>query len=391
MSEVPMPEPVALLPEELCTVSPSQLVTFDAERGGCQRKWAFQKLLGLRHETAATILGGDVHAVRELYLGTGEPIDQTTKAGQIAATGLAQIPAPGTVATEVEFHFALRPWAPGYGGLSWHGIIDMISMPGFPSFDSIFDSIVFIGDHKTTKNLRYAKSETELRSDPQWNTYVEYGFSLVRPAYPEDLIKTLWHYLTTVKPYVPKPVVVWAERGDPYRLEQVEYLKSLSYDVETIRRKPPKDVNELPPNFNACRDYGGCPFQGHQCRSSVSELFQFKPEGTTMAMSPEMQAKLAAMKNGGAAPAAAAAAPINPPADSATPAARRPGRPPGSTNKPKEPETDGNNSVSIDLSEVVGVLKSIATEQARHHAAMESAAETANEIAMNALEVAMSK
>jgi hypothetical protein len=386
--------PVALAPEEPCAVSPSQLVT----RRSCERKWGFQKLLGLRHETAATILGGEVHAHREAYLGTGEPIDQTTKAGLIASVGLTQIPAPGDVVVEREFAYWIRPMdlRRRDGGLYWGGIIDMLSAPGTPRADSP----AFIGDHKTTSDLKYAKSEQELRDDPQWNIYVAYLFALADVAVGQ----TLWHYITSRKPFVSKPVWVTAKRDDKYRLAVIETLKEESREIERIRRKPPEDVNDLEPNFAACRDYGGCPFQGGVCSAGLGTFFgATAPAKATAPETPasggsvmsDFASRIAAMKAGGAsAPATApAGAGVNPPPDGAE-VKRGPGRPPGARNKPKEEGGAievGALLPALDTGPIVAILTAMAAEEKRHHEAMEKAATEANEIAMAALEAAATR
>jgi hypothetical protein len=382
--------PVALPPSEPCAVSPSQLIS----KRRCSRYWGFQKLLNMRHDSAPAVFGRDVHGLREAHLQTGEPIDQTTKAGIVASTGLHQIPSPGNVIVEREFAQWLRPRDTyrGDGGLYWGGIIDMLSGPGFPREDSA----AFLGDHKTTGDLKWAKSETELRSDPQWNVYVEYFFQLTGL----DSVPTLWHYITTKKPFVSKPVWVEAKRDDQYRLAIVDQLKNETYEIENIRRAPPDDVNDLEPNLSACRDFGGCPYQGGVCRVGLGTFFG-APQAPAIPVTPvtgatKMSAfddRIAAMR---APQTSAAVAPtsagINPPPDNAPEAARRPpGRPPGARNKPKDEPTGAitNGAVealALDLGPIVEALAAIAAEQRRHNAEMEKHASAANEIAMATLE-----
>lgn len=363
-ASAPAEEPRPLASNETCTVSPSQHVTWRS----CERKWGFQKLLGLRHDSAASILGGEVHAVRERYLVDGAQIDQGTKAGLIASTGLHQIPRPGQVWAEVEFSRWLRARSmyAADGGLAWYGIIDMLGLPGEPAPSEFTESCAFVGDHKTTSDLKWAKTEAQLRDDPQWNIYVDYAFSLT----DVDRVKTLWHYVTTKKPLVAKPVVLWAERNDPHRQKVIEDLRNEAVLIETVRRKPPRDVNELRPNFAACRDYGGCPFAGVQCKSSLGDMFSVpnvpeKPsEPPTQKKSgafdmSDFKAKLAAMKAGGSA-APTSEAPVNPPAEK-----RGPGRPAGSPNKPKpEGGADTGAIVAAIEAQTKAILEAVAAGNA---------------------------
>lgn len=349
----PREKPEPLAPDRICTVSPSQHGTEES----CLRKWGFQTLLGLRHDTAASLLGTAVHAHRDKYLRTGEPIDQTTKAGIVAATGLRELPPPGSVEVEVDFYRWIREpsrVAIGNvnnqrvfgidGGLAHYGLIDFRDRSN-PRF-------TLVGDHKSTSDLKWAKSEAQLRSDPQWNTYVDAEFK-DRPEI--DYVKTRWLYITTRKPHVSKPVELVADRDDKYRLRIVNDLEQRAKMLEEIRRAPPEDVNELPPNFDACRDYGGCPFQGRECRATLGALFQPKKQKQTteplpMADFKDRLKKFKAKQTGNTDP-------VNPKSQKGkhdddmpdeetteeqptTSDKRGRGRPPGSLNKPKEVTMD---------------------------------------------------
>ena len=70
-------------------VSPSQIKTFRA----CTRKWALEKLAGLRGpETESQKLGKEVDDNNlQPYLRDGKPIDRSTRAGKIAASGRKRV------------------------------------------------------------------------------------------------------------------------------------------------------------------------------------------------------------------------------------------------------------------------------------------------------------
>lgn len=350
--------PVPLAPGEVCDVSPTQISTYRS----CKRKWAFQKLLGLRHDTAATIRGKKVHALRERALISGDPIDQTTIEGQIAATGFHEVTKPPTfdIAVEYEFRHAIT------NTLRWHGIMDVIAVNDSP--------YPWITDHKTTANLRYAKSEAGLRSDPQWNIYAEVALRM----FPEAAWAYLtWHYLTTKKPFVHKPVTLIAMRESSARIAEVGSLIATSKEIEKIRRNPPTDCNDLTPNTMTCGDYGGCPFRGAECRAGIGSFFQFTKDNlssdlVSLGSKQTKESNMSIMQDRLAAFRAKQGGKVNPTvsddveetaeetAESA-PVRRGPGRPPGSKNKPKEETTGGAGS--IDLSPIVAILEKIHEDQ----------------------------
>src|SRR4051812_30588555 len=72
--------------------SPSQIKAFEF---GCQRKWAFRHILNVPEPSFGfQELGKEVHKHLENYLRFGDMPPAETKAGQIALTGLDDLPKP---------------------------------------------------------------------------------------------------------------------------------------------------------------------------------------------------------------------------------------------------------------------------------------------------------
>lgn len=241
----------------------------------CESAWFLESVHGFpRRETAATAKGKAMHAELEAYLVDGKP------PGALASTGLAFLPTPPISRDLVEAALAIR--APG-------------SAPVVAKIDLIDpDRFATVLDHKSTSSIsKYAKSEEELRSDPQAIIYAvalaPYFAALAGgppPAPVED-------YTTPARPgrdvetypgvALALDALAWIPDG--IRFEHVYYQsKPLRSDrasvilsaadvrdgwrgVEAdVRRmadlaKGAPHVSEVPHNLEACGRYGGCKFR----------------------------------------------------------------------------------------------------------------------------------
>lgn len=242
-------------------MSPSQLETWRQ----CHRKWGWTYLAGIRGTgTKATALGTAVHAQLE---GAFTPptaagaapgfaaLDLTTEAGEIAAAGLSALPAPGTAGITAEGAFSFPdPWHPDV--LSWRGFKDLRHVTA--------DGQVTVYDHKTTSNLKWAKTAADLSKDPQAVIYAMDEF-LKNPAL--TTISLQWTYLRTRRPYVVHPVRQNLTRQ--VANEQFQIFSDQALACGKIAASV-TEVRELDHNPAACEAFGGCPFVP-LCRLTPSE------------------------------------------------------------------------------------------------------------------------
>ena len=136
-------------------VSASQIKTFR----DCPRKWYLPKIVKLPSpSTAATELGGQVHAELEAWLRDGTEFSATL-AGEIAKSGAHLVP----VARPVEIELSLADRIP---------ISDSpVKVVGF--IDALYPHDALILDHKTSSNKRYTKTARELAHDVQLILYAK--------------------------------------------------------------------------------------------------------------------------------------------------------------------------------------------------------------------------
>lgn len=218
----------------------------------CKRKYWFQY-----SGTSPTIpkanleLGTAIHAIHATYLESGQivmpketirvpfrvngeerhqdyaPEDQVA----LAQVSWAHLPAPGEGYTEV-------PWAYTYRGISFAGTIDYLHA-----------SKRLVVDHKTTSNLRWAKTTAELTIDPQ---VLLYGYA-AQIAHGPGTVDFLWSYTQTrTKP---------AWRGVEFSLMSQEIQEGMCRVTDTAEqileyhaRNP--DPMSLQPAPSECTVYG---------------------------------------------------------------------------------------------------------------------------------------
>lgn len=225
-------------------ISPSQIKTAFAPETGCKRKWAFNKIEGMRSPaTAATTLGTNVHAVAEDYLNFGKVPDMQKKQGRIFASGLHLVPDRKLI-TGVEKNFNLR----FSENVTFHGIIDFMGAD-------------FVGDHKTTSNFRYMLTPETLPTDPQG---VIYGMALAteRDFSLSEKFTLHWIYYLTKGKNEAREVKIKTNR---LQLERT-YFPIAEQAEELVRlRKTKQTALEVEPNYRACGAFGGCPFVS-QCQ-----------------------------------------------------------------------------------------------------------------------------
>jgi hypothetical protein len=353
----------------LILVSPSQIKTYRS----CVRKWALEKLAGLRGpETKAQTLGKEVDDNNlQPYLRDGKPIDETTDAGQIAASGLAWLPQPKWWGLEVQKHFTFV--SPSKLGFGYQGYLDLwLPHGGQPGFD---DELPVVADFKTTSAMKWALTEEQLRVDPQAVIYNVW-------AILETKSKTLhnsWLYLQTKGARIARPTQITVTTDEV--AEQFRGIEADAKEMMAIRAAMPAtadssaDVSReyalsLPGNTDACGDYGGCPFQ-HLC-FKLEDLFDVPSDAIVRKKETNVaQIDLFDMletKAGAPAPAPAgpptqaqiAAEPalgINPPMPEGTPLAP----PVGSTEAKKRGRPAGSKNKAA-AADILGVVPAVASD-----------------------------
>ena len=278
-------------------LSASQVQTFI----DCQRKWGWKYLDGIEEPlNASAELGRAVHAELEKYLKGGE-IDFTTEIGYIAASGLHHLPKPGAegMRVEEEFHFE------GPSGHTYLGYKDL-EMP----------RVVY--DHKSTGDLKWQKTEEDLKKDIPATLYAVDYF---RTHPDEDSVELRWVYYQTRG--TKKSAITVATR---YQVETWDRFLEIEQVAQQMQEASAKKTLELPPSVNHCSAYGGCPHQG-RCNLSPFDKMRAHMEQN------KLLASLQAKKNGavgaavtGTVPAGAGMVVPTPPASPApvTPAVSSP-------------------------------------------------------------------
>lgn len=232
----------------------------------CRRKWSFvyQDRISTPPSKSAA-LGTEVHAQLEAYL-KGGTLDYTSESGYIAEAAISYLPEPSDV-LEIEHEFLLV--SPRH---SYYGIIDLRNGTE-------------VTDHKTTSDLKWAKTSDDLAYDVQAVLYATTTFV----KHPEaGVVTCCWNYITTKKPYKAQPTYAFMTRD---RTEQV-FAR-----IEDIADKIEQDVGtatlDLPPSPESCEKYGGCPYR-HLCNlSPMQRMASIMSNGTTESLIQSLRNKQA--------------------------------------------------------------------------------------------------
>tara|TARA_R110002110_G_scaffold105718_2_gene265521 strand:+ start:497 stop:2113 length:1617 start_codon:yes stop_codon:yes gene_type:complete len=222
--------------QKITHVSASQFKTF----GLCRRKWFIEKCTDSPkpEPSAAMILGQEVHAVLEEYLQTGVAPDESTREGRIAAAGLHLLPEESVL--EIELRIRLEDIDPPLVGFI--DVLDM-SEPQRP----------VVIDHKTTSAWKWAKTEEQLKTDPQMIAYARYALDEFPVA---DVVEVAHVQYKTKGAPEARRVSVLLERE--HVDEHWEELKQLATEMKKTSLLD--DVEEVTPNLSACGAFGGCPY-----------------------------------------------------------------------------------------------------------------------------------
>jgi len=222
--------------------------------------FGFEYVEGLKPPTSPKQqFGTDVHKVLEHWLMTGK-IDDSIEA-EVAKQGVPWIPPPDTrLLTEHNINFKWNDRA------SINGYIDCIRPP------TMFPYEALVVDHKTTSDLRWAMSASELMDDPQALIYSIWAML----TYEVKEVAARWVYYAATnpdkgprKPRGSKPIEVKFEANDSIFLDKVARLHQDIERIVFIRSNEIKG-SELIPNPSSCGMYGGC-FHQERCTLSADD------------------------------------------------------------------------------------------------------------------------
>lgn len=264
--------------------SASQIETFEM----CQRKWWYNKRLKLKvPPTKDTNIGSAVHGEIERYFEDGDE----SKLSAIARPGLPKLRELRARDPKIELSIG-KDKRKGLG--TGEPLITLAGLPGEGFIDVYLPFEVW--DHKTTGQMKYAKSAEELRVANQLVLYarasqvIEKDFT--RPVKVGHIV-----YLK-VPPYgVRVTDVDLAPEHIESRIQVLDGTVSLMKQVADVRSEI-----SVTPTWTACTAYGGCPFQD-RCHSTRNINRLTQPQGTHMTLAEKLAAASAARNTPVAPPA----------------------------------------------------------------------------------------
>ena len=297
--------------------SPSELNTAE----DCLRRWALEYVWRLRTEgNAAARLGSAVHGELEGWLSAavppGSPLSayRGLKAGTkravrkgreefkdrpaiIAKVGMKPLPPPATGIVEKRFYLTTR------SGLHF---------TGFEDWTGVHLGTPHVIDHKSTSDLKWAKTAEDLQTDVQALTYGAEACTRFNTNY----VDLLWNYVTTSSR--PKSHPVRTRLHLPQIIDRMGVVEGEARKLHILHRQK-VDPMSLPPTVTSCAKYGGCPHQQRCNLSNQERMFAL--------MSQDQQGQSMAERMGGIsahAPANGATQPLTQPQGTTPPPAAVP-------------------------------------------------------------------
>jgi hypothetical protein len=219
----------------------------------CRRLYAFEYNENLRPPPSAKQqFGTDVHKQLEKWLKEGKEPDESSE-GRTAWQGIEKgwLPEPDPrLLIEQRFEFPIR------AGLSLGGYIDCAVPPGVMGDDPM------VIDHKSTSDLRWAKTEEQLLTDPQ---VLIYGIWAML-KWESPTVRCRWVYYAATnptddqprQPRGAKPVEVQLSTQSPDVMQRIKYLLDDLDTMATIRAGNQPGLS-FSPNPASCGIFGGCP------------------------------------------------------------------------------------------------------------------------------------
>jgi hypothetical protein len=297
------PKRSAVVGGELVNLSVSQIVYYDADSDGCPRKWYRKYVLrdrppcdkcGERGEhkpgcTAANAKGTEYHKDIETYLKTGRDV----LSPRIRA-GKHFMPQPGPdLLTEFEFtgeHLTIE-------GIPVNGKIDLahnrgivIDTDGGTRAEVLGKRIAEVLDWKTSGRLTSGRKRngevlpTFTKSSGQLADQIPmigYGIAIAK-VYPHISHVRLSHgyFQTQGATTADKRSIVVSL--DTLNSKMQDRIIPLVREMRDAARE--KEFLKIPANFDACGNFGGCPYTGECPRSPSQHLDQLFGKGATMSL-----------------------------------------------------------------------------------------------------------
>lgn len=206
------------------------------------------------------------------YLRDGRPFDFSRESGYIAAAGLAYLPQPKTAGLEVQKHFAMPSptWIDGpkgreHIGFGFQGYMDLW-LPDSALVPDMPGGVPYVGDFKTTSDLKWALSKEDLSSDVQAMLYATNAIYETRAK----AVDVSWMYFQTRGARKTKRTYLRVVAD--HVAEQFGQINETALEMKRIREGKP-DPLQLPPNPEQCSAYGGCPHQ-KDCRLSPAQIIE---------------------------------------------------------------------------------------------------------------------
>jgi len=302
----------------------------------CFRKWFLDKVEGLpRTSNRYAEYGTLSHAHLERWFTDHTPPPMTPE-GRTSLAILRCLPPPQTPGIEVEKEISIS-----VGGVPFLGYVDL----------RILDRPVpFISDHKTTSDLKWAKTPAELATSVQPALYAAATFEETRRqansgqrSCNASTVELQWTYGTRHKsPQVlPVRALVCPEDIAP----RMQATADTAHVLQHLWTERPS-WRDVPYDAQGCEAFGGCPFQSI-CNLSPQEKIGsiMSQQSKSDAFRAKLLAAKAAKSNGAAAPATvpATSGTVNPPeapAVAATSPEPEPAKPAKTPRKPRKKKAD---------------------------------------------------
>jgi hypothetical protein len=228
-------------------VSPSQIVKFDPDEGGCPRAWFYNKVLRRKEpKKKSAEVGKANHKLVEVYLrGGGKVFNSTILAGR------RFIPEPGD---DLLIEHSIDDGTMVLADLPLVGFMDLFHRRGRTETEAgliIEPGVVEVLDWKFTGDLKWAKSGEEIgRASPM----LAYG-AWAALHWPDAERLRLSHvYFCTKKRGAEKSTII-LERDD--LIERWNKREAVVYTMQQVAGLA--EVDQVEANVNACDSFGGCP------------------------------------------------------------------------------------------------------------------------------------
>lgn len=258
-------------------LSVSQVEKFDPVSSvwGCNRRWWFRYVARLEEpQTVSQAEGIRLHEQIEHYLKTGQDV-----LGPLACSGRSFIPAPGSgLLVEHEIPEGTLKAL----GIPFAGRIDVVNLRDLRQTEDGTEGEIELVDWKTTSNLKYAKTEEQLRSSVQMSGYAKWGMD----TYKTESAR-LTHGVFQTKSTGSRRISCTVDYETvTYNWRRVEGVVG-----EMVGVAKEVDVSKIPANTSACRvGRFECPFLKRCPRSGgnafMDLLSRFSPSAPAASAPP---------------------------------------------------------------------------------------------------------